>query len=163
MHRLVVNKALDSAIPITPNLSNTVSRPLFLVPAGYPSAAQDYMEQELDIVDYLIGQRRASIFLFRLQGDSMRDAGILHNDVIIVDKAIEPKDGQVVVACVSGEFTCKYYRKTKNGCWLEPANPDFKPIKITEEMDFTIFGVMQSCIRNQVPKASKPFKVPVVE
>ena len=163
MYQLVVNKPLDGAIPITPNLANSVIRPLFQVPAGYPSAAQDYMEQELDIVDYLMGQRRASIFLFRLQGDSMRDAGILHNDVIVVDKAIEPLDGHIVVACVSGEFTCKYYRRNKSDCWLVAANADFKPIKITEEMDFTIFGVVESTMRNNVPRASKPFKVPLVE
>lgn len=77
MPKLVVNKPLDGVIPLMPDLSSSVSRPLFLVPAGYPSAAQDYMEQELDIVDYLMGQRRASIFLFRLQGDSMKDAGTL--------------------------------------------------------------------------------------
>jgi DNA polymerase V len=158
-----VNKPLDGAIPITANLTRSVSLPLFPVSAGYPSAAQDYMEGELDIVDYLMGQRRASIFLFRLQGESMRDAGYVHNDVVIVDKAIEPLDGHIVIACVSGEFTCKYYRTNKGGCWLVAANPDFKPIKITEEMDFTIFGVVQSSIRNTVPRATKPFKVPVAE
>jgi DNA polymerase V len=146
-----------------PNISGSVSRPLFNVPAGYPSAAQDYMEQELDVVDYLMGNRRASIFLFRLQGESMKDAGILHNDVIIVDKAIEPVDGHIVVACVAGEFTCKYYRKNKTGMWLAAANPDFKPLRVTEEMDFTIFGVVESVMRNHLPRATKPFRVPTVE
>jgi DNA polymerase V len=158
-----IKKPLDGAIPLQPGFADTVKRPLFHVPAGYPSAAQDYMEQELDIVDYLMGQRRASIFLFRLQGDSMKEAGIMHNDVIIVDKAIDPVDGHIVVACVSGEFTCKYYRKNKSGVWLVAANPDFKPIKVTEEMDFTIFGVVESVMRNRLPRATKPFKVPVVE
>jgi DNA polymerase V len=93
----------------------------------------------------------------------MKEAGIMHNDVIIVDKAIDPVDGHIVVACVSGEFTCKYYRKNKSGVWLVAANPDFKPIKVTEEMDFTIFGVVESVMRNRLPRATKPFKVPVVE
>ena len=164
MYKLAVNNApLDGAIPLAPNYSSTIKLPLFNVRAGYPSAAQDYMEQELDIVDYLMGQRRASIFLFRLQGDSMKDAGILHNDIIIVDKAIEPLDGHIVIASVNGEFTCKYYRKNKSGTWLVAANPDFKPMKITEYMDFTIFGVMESSMRNTVPRATKPFKVPSVE
>jgi DNA polymerase V len=163
MHNLVVNHSpIDGAIPLHPGFS-AVTRPLFQVTAGYPSAAQDYMEQELDIVDYLMGQRRASIFLFRIQGDSMRDAGIMHNDVIIVDKAIDPIDGHIVVGCVSGEFTCKYYRKNKSGAWLVPGNAEFKPIKITEEMDFTIFGVVESVMRNHLPRGTKPFKVPVIE
>lgn len=163
MYKLVVNQSpLDSAIPLNPGYT-TVKRPLFQVTAGYPSAAQDYMEQELDIVDYLMGQRRTSIFLFRLQGDSMKDAGILHNDVIVVDRAIEPLDGHIVVASVSGEFTCKYYRKNKGGVWLAAANPDFKPIKVTEEMDFTIFGVVESVMRNHLPRGTKPFKPPIVE
>ena len=76
MRKSAMKKPLDGAVLLMPDLSSSVSRPLFNIPAGYPSAAQDYMEQELDIVDYLMGQRRASIFCFRVRGDSMKEAGM---------------------------------------------------------------------------------------
>lgn len=106
------------------------SLPFYDVPAGYPSAAQDYMEQQLDITEYMLGPRRASIFLFKIVGMSMRDAGILDGDIIIVDRSLDVKDGHIVVAAVDGQYTCKYYRNTKKGVWLQAANPDYKPIRI---------------------------------
>lgn len=66
----------------------------------------------------------------------------MHEDIIIVDRSLEVLDGHIVVASVFGEFTCKYYRKNNKGVWLSTANPDDKPIKVTEEMELTIFGDM---------------------
>ena len=164
MHKLVVNRdLLDTSTLMRPADSYHDPRPLFNVPAGYPSAAQDYMEQELDIADYMMGPRRASIFLFRIGGASMVDAGIMHGDVIVVDRALEPLDGHIVVACVSGEYTCKYYRLRNKQMWLVPANAEFKPLRVTEEMECTIFGVVDGVLRKTLPRSSKPFNVPVAE
>ncbi|QBD75177.1 translesion error-prone DNA polymerase V autoproteolytic subunit [Ktedonosporobacter rubrisoli] len=163
MHKLSVARPLDTATLLKPVYSAPVLRPIFQVPAGYPSAAQDYMEQELDITNFMLGHRRASVFLFRIGGNSMIEAGIFNDDIIIVDSALEVQDGHIVVASVLGEYTCKYYRKVKNQVWLVPANPEFKPIKITEEMDFSIFGRYDGLIRKTQSRNTKPFKIPTLE
>src|SRR5262249_31114282 len=138
-------------------------RPLYQVPAGYPSAAQDYIEQELDLTSYMLGPKRASVFLFRIGGHSMKDAGILDGDIVIVDPALDGHDGYIVVASVFGEFTCKYYRKTAKGVWLAPANSEYKPIRVTEEMEMSIFGRYTGLIRKEEPRCSEPFVAPSAE
>jgi DNA polymerase V len=164
MHKLAVGNPLpDYTTILYPIPSEPSPRPLFQVPAGYPSAAQDYIEQELDLNSYMLGPRRASVFFFRISGDSMRDAGILHDDIIIVDRALEVLDGHIVVASIFGEYTCKYYRKNRSGLWLVPANHDYRPIKVTEEMEFTIFGRYDDLVRKADRRCTEPFKVPSIE
>lgn len=163
MYKLAVACLNDSACLLYPKPSPASPRPLYGVPAGYPSAAQDYMEQELDIAGYLLGPRRASVFLFRIGGMSMKDAGILDGDIIIVDRSLEVQDGHIIVAAVDGAYTCKYYRKAKTGVWLVAANPDFKPMKISVDRDFSIFGRYDGLIRKDKPRNTKPFKIPDTE
>ena len=153
----------DSATLLRPRPSASVPLPLYRVPAGYPSAAQDYMEQELDITNYMIGPRRASVFLFRIGGHSMIEAGIMDGDIIIVDRALEVQDGHIVVASVMGEYTCKYYRKVNGQVLLAPANPEFKPLLVTEEMEFTIFGRYDGLIRKTHPRSTKALRLPATE
>ena len=153
----------DSATLLRPGPSASVPLPLYRVPAGYPSAAQDYMEQELDITSYMIGPRRASVFLFRIGGHSMIEAGIMDGDIIIVDRALEVQDGHIVVASVMGEYTCKYYRKVNGQVLLVPANPEFKPLLVTEEMEFTIFGRYDGLIRKTHPRSTKALRLPATE
>jgi DNA polymerase V len=162
MHKLALVQPLDAAYLLYPAQSSSVTLPFFEVAAGYPSAAQDYLEQELDINEFMLGSRRASIFLFRIVGMSMRDAGIVSSDIIIVDRALEAQDGDIVVAELDGNYTCKYLRKTKRGIWLEPANPDFKPIKIDGEQELKIFGVMDGLIRKGKNRNSKQFITPAI-
>ncbi len=163
MPNLVVNKLSDGAtlLKVAP-FSAPSPRPLYQVPAGYPSAAQDYLEAELDLNEYMLGHRRASVFFFRINGHSMKDAGIMHDDIIIVDRSLEVLDGHIVVASVFGEFTCKYYRKNSKGVWLTAANPDYTPIKVTEEMEFTIFGRYDGLIRKSEVRSREPFKAPAI-
>ncbi len=156
----LVMKLPDSATIIYPAPSEPFPRPLYQMSAGYPSAAQDYLEKELDLNSYMLGPRRASVFFFKIGGHSMKDAGILHDDIIIVDRALEVQDGHIVVASIFGEFTCKYYRKNKNGVWLVPANPEYKPIKVTEEMEFTVFGRYDGLIRKNDGRTREPFYIP---
>lgn len=161
MHQLsLVPKLPDGAHIIYPAPSQPFPLPLYQMSAGYPSPAQDYLEQELDLNSYMIGPRRASVFLFRITGSSMKEAGILQDDIIIVDRALTPKDGDIIVASVFGEFTCKYYRKNKDGVFLVPANSEYKPIKVTEEMEFTVFGCYDGLIRKNKGRTREPFSIP---
>lgn len=93
---------------------------------------------------------------------SMRDAGIIDGNIIIVDRALDVQDGHIVVAAIDGQYTCKYYRKTRSGVWLEPANPEFKPIKVATKQDFSIFGRYDGLIRKNKGRNSKAFKVPSI-
>ena len=163
MYKLSKVPPLDSAQLIYPAApSKPFKAPFYEVVAGYPSAAQDYIEQDLDLNEFMLGPRRAFVFFFRIVGWSMRDAGIIDGDIIIVDRALDVQDGHIVVAAVDGQYTCKYYRKTKNGVWLEPANPEFKSIKVTTEQDFSIFGRYDGLIRKDKGQNSKPF-IPIIE
>ena len=112
--------------------------------AGFPSPAEDYSHETLDFNRDLIHNPEAT-FYGKVEGDSMIDAGICNNDIAVIDRSLEPRDGDVVVGCVNGEFTIKYLdmRHKKDGyIELRPANKDFKPIRITAEDDFEVWGVV---------------------
>ena len=94
------------------------------VPAGFPSPAEDYLESQLDLNEYLV-RNKAATFLMWVDGDSMTGAGIFHGDLIVVDRAAEPVSGSIVIAAVNGEHTVKRLRRTEECVWLEPANPAF--------------------------------------
>ena len=112
--------------------------------AGFPSPAEDYSHETLDFNRDLIHNPEAT-FYGKVEGDSMIEAGICNNDIAVIDRSLEPRDGDVVVGCVNGEFTIKYLdmRHKKDGyIELRPANKDFKPIRITAEDDFEVWGVV---------------------
>ena len=112
--------------------------------AGFPSPAEDYSHETLDFNRDLIHNPEAT-FYGKVEGDSMIDAGICNNDIAVIDRSLEPRDGDVVVGCVNGEFTIKYLdmRHKKDGyIELRPANKDFKPIRITADDDFEVWGVV---------------------
>jgi len=111
------------------------------IPAGFPSPAEDFMEKRLDLNDYLI-KNQASTFLVRVRGNSMVNAGIFDGDLLIIDRSIEARDGKVVLGVLNGEFTIKRICKKEKKLYLIPENEEFKPIEITEEMDFQIWGVV---------------------
>jgi len=122
-------------------------RPLFLaqVSAGFPSPADDYIEGKLDLNKHLI-KHPAATFFVRVTGDSMIDAGIHSGDLLIVDRSLEPTDNHVVVAVVNGELTVKRIRKKEDQLLLVPENKNYSPLRINEEMDFEIWGVVTSVI-----------------
>jgi DNA polymerase V len=111
------------------------------IPAGFPSPAEDFMEKRLDLNDYLI-KNQASTFLVRVRGNSMVDAGISDSDLLIIDRSAEAAEGKIVLGVLNGEFTVKRIRKKGKKLFLTPDNEEFKPIEITEEMDFQIWGVV---------------------
>lgn len=123
------------------------------VKAGFPSPAQDYMTDSIDLNRELI-RHPATTFYARASGDSMRDCGIDDGDLLVIDKSLEPQDGDIVVAFIDGEFTLKTVRfDEKDNCiWLVPANKEYSPIKITEENNFLIWGVLTYNIKRQLRK-----------
>ena len=130
----------------------SVELPLYSskVSAGFPSPADDHIEKRLNINDYLIEQADAT-FLITVTGLSMRDAGLLPKDVVIVDRSKNANIGNIILAVVDGEFTIKQLALGENGNpVLLPANSDFKPIEIKDGMDFDIWGVVTGSIRKYV-------------
>lgn len=111
------------------------------VPAGFPSPADDYLEAKIDLNHFLI-KHPASTFLVRASGDSMKNAGIHTNDVLIVDRSIEPAHGKIVIAAVDGELTVKRLHCKNNKVMLIAENENYKPIDITNEQDLVIWGVV---------------------
>ncbi|MGS0744297.1 LexA family protein [Glaciimonas sp. GG7] len=124
------------------------SIPLFLnkVPAGFPSPAADYIEDGLDLNDYLVKHKAAS-FYFTVEGDSMSGAGILNGDRVLVDRSIEPKHGHIVVAVISNEFTLKRLYRWRGVVELRPENPAYKIIRVSEDDDLQIWGVVAAVVR----------------
>lgn len=126
---------------------------LVIVPeikAGFPSPAEDYLQESLDFNRDLI-KHPESTFYGRVDGDSMIDAGICDGDIAVIDRSIEPSDGDVVVGFVNGEFTIKYLDLThkKDGyIELRPANKNYQPIRINECDDFEVWGVVIWTIKN---------------
>lgn len=110
---------------------------------GFPSPADDYLEERLDLNKHLI-KHPAATFYARAEGDSMTGAGIYPNDILIVDKAIEDVKDRVIVAWLNGEFMVKrYYIDNRLGkVFLVSENPKYHPHEITPEMDFMIWGVV---------------------
>lgn len=121
--------------------------PLFdvKISAGFPSPAEDYVENKLDLNEYLIKHPSATFFI-RVSGDSMINAGIFSGDLLIVDRAIEPTNNKIVIAVVDGEFTVKRIKKTNGKLYLIPENPSFKPMEITPELNCEIWGVVTNVI-----------------
>ncbi len=109
-------------------------RPLFSsgVSAGFPSPAEDHIEKKLDLNEFLI-QHPAATFFVRVNGDSMTGAGINHDNILIVDRSLEPVNKKIVIAIINGEFTVKRLLKKEGYCRLVAENPAYPPVEISEE------------------------------
>ena len=119
------------------------------VSAGFPSPADDYTHMDLDLHDHLV-QNPSSTFCVKAIGESMKDAGIKSGDIMIVDRSLEPQNRSIVLAVIDSEFTVKRVNVNDNELYLMPENDTFNPIKITEEMDFQIWGVVTFIIHKAV-------------
>lgn len=118
------------------------------VRAGFPSPADDYIEDKLDLNDYLI-KHPASTFLVRAQGNSMVGAGITPGDILVVDRSLEATHNRIVIAAVNGELTVKRLSKQKGQVQLLSENPDFPPIEVSEERgdQMVIWGIVTNIIK----------------
>lgn len=110
---------------------------------GFPSPAEEYEQESLNLNDLLI-EHPAATFYCRISGDSMKEAGILNGTILVVDRSIQPKDGQIILAALNGEMICKIL-DAQNQC-LRSANRRYSPIPIKEGDEFTIEGVVTSWV-----------------
>ena len=111
------------------------------IAAGFPSPADGYVEQQIDLNTHLI-QHREATFILRVSGWSMRDVGIFDGDEILVDRAITPVDGKIVVAAINGDLTVKRLRRIGSAVHLVAENPEFPTIILKEGEELCIWGVV---------------------
>ena len=120
------------------------------IKAGFPSPAEDYLRESLDFNRDLI-RHPESTFYGKVDGDSMEDAGICHGDIAVIDRSLEPQNGDVVVGYINGEFTIKFLdlsHQDKGYIELRPANKNYKPIRIDADDRFEVWGVVVWTIKN---------------
>jgi len=116
------------------------------ISAGFPSPASDYLDITIDLNKELI-KNPSSTFLGRVKGLSMKDAGINDQDILIIDKSLAPRNGNIAVCYIDGEFTLKRINIKEKEIHLMPVNTDFQPIRVTEDNDFLIWGVVTYVIK----------------
>jgi DNA polymerase V len=117
------------------------------VHAGFPSPAQDLGAQRLDVAQLLVTHPHAT-FMLRVRGHSMRDAGIFDNDMLVVDRSVQPRHQHIVVAVVDGAFTVKRWYQRGGVVKLQAAHPDFADIVPQAEQTLEVWGVVTHCIKS---------------
>ena len=123
-----------------PNFESKVS-------AGFPSPAGDYEENRLDLNRHLI-KNPAATFFVRVSGDSMVGAGIHQDDILVIDRSLEPKSGNVIIAVLDGELTVKRIRIRRKKITLVPENEDYQSREVTEGSEFEVWGVVTNVIHS---------------
>jgi DNA polymerase V len=118
---------------------------LSVVPAGFPSPAEDYIEKSINLHNYIIKNPPATYFV-KVEGDSMTEAGIFSGDILVVDRSLEPTHNKIVIAVLDGELTVKRLIKTKSGVSLKAENKDHPDITVPDEGDLTIWGIVTTVI-----------------
>ncbi|WP_242678254.1 translesion error-prone DNA polymerase V autoproteolytic subunit [Neochlamydia sp. AcF84] len=117
--------------------------PLFQdsVSAGFPSPAENYIEKRLDLNELMV-KHPASTFFVRVQGDSMREAGVCSGDILVVDRSLAPLSGKIIVAIVNGEFMVRRYVLGSQGIQLVSAHPSSSILYVNATLDFQVWGVV---------------------
>ena len=147
---------ISEAEPGTTGLGATCHAPWLLrhIPAtvrgGFPSPAQDLPCEAFDLAAHL-APHPDTTFTLRVSGDSMRDAGIPHGCLIVVDRSVEPRHGHIVVACIDGEFTVKRLEQRPGRCRLLPAHPAYAPIELSDAQELQIWGVVRASVIQHLP------------
>ncbi|MEJ6736034.1 MAG: translesion error-prone DNA polymerase V autoproteolytic subunit [Flavobacteriales bacterium] len=116
------------------------------ISAGFPSPADDFLDTSIDLNKELI-KNKSTTFFARVKGSSMVGAGIDDGDLLIIDKSIKPKSNDIAVCFIDGDFTVKRIDITKDIIWLVAENKKYKPIKVTSDNDFTIWGIVINVIK----------------
>ncbi len=116
------------------------------VSAGFPSPAADFMENNIDLNKEL-SENPLATFYIKVKGNSMIDAGINDKDVLIVDRSIEPQDNKIAICFIDGEFTVKRIKLQKDCLYLMPENSNYAPIKVVEENELIIWGIVTYVIK----------------
>jgi DNA polymerase V len=133
----------DSPVPVPFDTALSLQLPLFssYVRAGFPNPADDHQEADIDL-NALLVRNPAATFLLRVAGESMINAGIYPDDVVVVDRSLTVQQRDVVVAEVEGEFTIKRFLRQNRKIILAPENPAFRSLVFSPEMELSIFGVV---------------------
>jgi DNA polymerase V len=132
-----------------PDLRSNLEIPFFEngIKAGFPSPAEDFKEQKLDLnIKYI--KNPSSTFFALVDGDSMKNSGLDDGDLLIVDRSLEPKDGKIAVCYIDGEFTVKRLKVEKNKILLMPENEKYKPIEVKEGSELVIWGCVKNVIKD---------------
>ena len=143
------SKSLTFFIPESSEESSEESGVIFLdtgISAGFPSPTEDFQEERISLDNELVINKEAT-FYARVSGQSMVGAGLDDNDLLVIDRSLEPAHNKIAVCFLDGEFTVKRLQIDKEGLWLKPENPDYPIIKITEDNDFIIWGIVTNVIK----------------
>ncbi|WP_298221888.1 translesion error-prone DNA polymerase V autoproteolytic subunit [Flavobacterium sp.] len=116
------------------------------VSAGFPSPALDFMETAIDL-NKALSDNQVATFYIKVEGNSMVNAGIDDKDVLVVDRSIEPQNNKIAICFIDGSFTVKRLKLDKTGLWLMPENPKYEPIKVTDENQFVVWGIVTYVIK----------------
>ncbi|WKN32459.1 translesion error-prone DNA polymerase V autoproteolytic subunit [Porifericola rhodea] len=139
-------RRLENCVKLTiyyPELESTLALPLHqsLIPAGFPSPADDYMELQLDLNEHLV-QNPSATFFAKVKGHSMEDAGIYEGDILVVDRSKEVRNNDIAVCIINGEFTVKRICMNGKQITLVPESRAYQPFEITEEHQFMVWGLV---------------------
>lgn len=143
-----MTKQAQNLTIFTPKETNSIGAILIDtgISAGFPSPADDFKEERLSLDDELIKNKEATFFA-RVSGQSMIGAGLNDNDLLVIDRSLEPANNKIAVCFLDGEFTVKRLKVTKEGVWLLPENPNYKPIEVSEENNLVIWGIVTNVIK----------------
>ena len=132
-----------------PDFENTIEFPYISsgIKAGFPSPAADFDESKISLDNVLVKNREAT-FYAKASGTSMIGAGIDDGDILVIDRSIEPQNNKVAVCFIDGEFTIKRILVEKDGVYLMPENAAFQPIKVTDENELIIWGMVTYVIKS---------------
>ena len=116
------------------------------ISAGFPSPADDFKELRISIDQEVVRSEEAT-FYARVSGESMQGAGLDDGDLLVIDRSIEPKNGKIAVCYIDGEFTVKRLKVVEDGVFLIPENPKYQPIKVTEENELIVWGIVTYVVK----------------
>jgi SOS-response transcriptional repressors (RecA-mediated autopeptidases) len=142
---IVLSEAL-SIKRVVPSSHMLVPYALEKISAGFPSPAQDYVDKALDMNEHLIKNETAT-FIVKVASLSMLNAGIDIDDELIVDRSLDAKHGDIVIALIDNEFTVKRLMIDETGQWLKAENPDYKDIHLLDGQELLIWGVVTCIIK----------------
>ena len=111
------------------------------ITAGFPSPAADYLEEILDL-NQVVVKNKAATFYGRVNGSSMKDAGVDDGDILVIDKSLEYRSGALAVCYLDGDFTLKRVKRSQGRLYLVSANKEFSPIAVHENAEFTVWGIV---------------------
>ncbi|MGQ2982999.1 LexA family protein [Flavobacterium sp.] len=117
------------------------------ISAGFASPAQDFLQDRIDLNKELV-KNPLTTFYIRVAGNSMINAGISDGDLLVSDRSLEPSDGKIAICLIDGEFTVKRLKVDTDCIYLMPENPAYKPLRVTDDNNFTIWGIVTYVVRS---------------